>query len=114
MNDSNPTNQDPNQRVCNRLNLSREILLELATGDILQGRTVDISPRGALMKADVLPEGDLRGIVGTLFTISDEGHFSIGYPCKVVRQKDSSIALEIDKNAAAAFGNYMAKELLGR
>lgn len=114
MNDNNPKNQDPNQRVCNRINLTRNILLELDNGDILQGRTVDISPRGVLMKTDTPPEGELVGIAGTLFMISDEGHFSVGYPCKVVRLKDSSISLEIHKKAAAAFGDYMTKDLLGR
>jgi hypothetical protein len=114
MNDNNPENQDPNQRVCNRINLTRTLLVELDTGDVLEGRTVDISPRGALMKTELSPDAELLGVAGTLFIISDEGHFSIGYPCKVVRLKGRSIALEVDKKAAAAFGNYMTKELLGR
>jgi hypothetical protein len=113
MNDNNPKNQNPDQRVCNRLKVSRRLLFEIGDGDILTGETVDISPRGVLMKPDALPEGDLLGILGTLFIISDEGHFSIGYPCRVVRLKDWSVAFEIDKKAAAAFGNYMAKDLLG-
>ncbi len=114
MNDNNPKNQNLNQRVCDRLSLSRKILFELANDSILAGKTEDISPRGVLMKTDARPESELVGIAGTLFIISDDGHFSIGYPCKVVRQKDSAIALEIDKAAAAAFGHYMAEELLGR
>lgn len=113
MTDSNLKDQDPNKRVCNRINLTRTLLLELNNGAIVQGRSVDISPRGALMKADVSPEGELRGKAGTLFIISDAGQFSIGYPCKVVRHDDSSIALEIDKKAAAAFGNHITKDLLG-
>ena len=111
--DNNPKTQDSSRRVCDRLNLTRRLLLELDNGDILAGRTMDISPRGALMKPDTPPEGGLLGIAGTLFIISDEGRFSIGYPCKVVRLKDSSIALEIHKKAAAAFGLYMTKDLLG-
>jgi hypothetical protein len=31
----------------------------------------------------------------------------------VARVKQYAIALEVDKGAAAAFGNYMAKDLLG-
>lgn len=113
MNDNNPKSQEPNQRVCNRISLAIKLLFELDNGNILEGRSVDISPRGALMKTQIPPDGDLLGTEGTLFIISDEGHFSIGYPCKVVRLKESSIALEIHKKAAAAFGLYMTKELLG-
>ena len=114
MTDNNPKNQNPNQRVCDRLSLRRKILFELESGRILTGETEDISPRGVLMKTDARPESELLGIAGTLFIISDDGDFSIGYPCKVTRRKDSSIALEIDKAAAAAFGHYMAEDLLGR
>jgi hypothetical protein len=103
-----------NERICNRLNLHRTLLLELDNGEMLQGRSADISPRGALLKTDARPEGELLGMAGTLFIISDEGYFSVGYPCKVARQEAGSIALEIDKKAAAAFGNYLTKELLGR
>ena len=52
-------------------------------------------------------------MAGTLLMISDAGEFSTGYPCKVARVEDSSLALEVDKSSAAAFGNYMAKDLLG-
>jgi hypothetical protein len=114
MNDNKPKNRDPNQRVCNRINLTRKLLLELDNGDFLEGQAVDISPRGALMKINTRPDVELPGMAGTLFVISDEGHFSVGYPCKVVRLKGKSIALEIDKKAAAAFGDYMTKDLLGQ
>jgi len=114
MNDDKSKHQDPNERVCNRMKLSRKFLLELDSGEFLEGRTVDISPRGALMKTTAPPADELLGSAGTLFIISDEGYFSVGYPCKVVRLKDRSIALEIHKKAAAAFGLYMTKDLLGR
>jgi hypothetical protein len=113
MNDNNPKNQASNRRVCDRINVTRVLLLELDNGDILRGRTVDVSPRGALMETETPPDDELLGMAGTLFIISDDGQFSMGYPCKVARVKDSGIALEVDKNAAAAFGNYMAKDLLG-
>lgn len=113
MSDNSPENHDPNQRVCNRINLTKKMLLELDNGDVLEGLTLDISPRGALMKPDTLPEGELQGIAGTLYMISAEGHFSSGFPCKVVRLKDHLVALEIHKTAAAAFGNFMTKDLLG-
>ena len=89
------------------------MLLEIANGDILTGQSVDIRPHGVLMESDTPPEMALLGIAGTLFIISEKGHFSIGYPCRVVRLEPWSVALEIDKKAAAAFGNYMAKDLLG-
>jgi hypothetical protein len=72
----------------------------------------DISPRGVLMETQRQPGSDLSGSAGTLFIISDEGQISIGYPCRVVRLKGHSIALEIHKNAAAAFGLYITKDLL--
>lgn len=103
-----------NERVCNRLTLSKTLLLEFANGDILQGRTRDISPRGVLFTPDRPPADASPGMAGTLFMISDEGHFSIGYPCQVVRVSDDSIALALDKKAAAAFGNYLTRELLKR
>jgi hypothetical protein len=114
MNDNNPGSRDQNQRVCTRINLTRKILFELDNGDILEGQSVDISPRGVLMETQRQPGSDLSGSAGTLFVISDEGQFSIGYPCRVVRLKGHSIALEIHKKAAAAFGLYMTKELLRR
>lgn len=113
MKDNNSKHREPNGRVCNRMKLSRKLLLELDNGEFLEGRSVDISPRGALMKTAAPPAAELLGSAGTLFIISDEGYFSVGYPCKVVRLKDSSIALEIHKNAAAAFGLYMTQDLLG-
>jgi hypothetical protein len=103
-----------NERICNRLSLSKTVLLELDSGEIIQGQTVDISPRGALFNADTRPHAELQGMAGTLFLISEAGHFSVGYPCRVVRVKAAAIALEINKKAAAAFGNYLAKELLKR
>lgn len=113
MTNDSPKPSNPGQRVCGRLNMSRKMLLEFTNGKILAGKSVDISPRGILMQTDNPTEGELLGVAGTLFIISDDGQFSIGYPCKVTRQQDSSIALEIDKKAAAAFGNDMTKELLG-
>lgn len=109
----NSKTQDCNRRVCDRLTLGRRLLFEIDSGEILTGQTVDISPRGVLMKSDTPPEVALLGMAGTLFIISDKGQFSIGYPCRVVRLEPWSVALEIDKKAAAAFGNYMAKDLLG-
>jgi len=114
MTDDNPENQNLNQRVCDRLSLSRKILFELENGRILTGKTEDVSPRGVLMTADTKPEGGLRGIAGMLFIISDDGQFSNGFPCKVARQKECAIALQIDKAAAAVFGHDIAEILLGR
>jgi len=114
MPDNNPKYQAPNQRVCDRLKFSRRILFELEDGSILTGKTEDISPRGVLMNTDARPEGELLGVAGMLFIISDDGQFSIGYPCKVARQKACGIGLQIDKAAAAAFGHDMAEALLGR
>lgn len=107
------TRRRGDQRVCNRLKIDRTLLLELETGDIVMGRTLDISPRGLLMKPDAAPAVDPAGRAGTLYIISDAGRFSIGYPCRVVRLNTEGIAVEIHKNAAAAFGSYMAAELLG-
>jgi PilZ domain len=113
MNEKDSGNQASNQRVCDRINITRILLLELDNGDILRGRTVDVSPRGALMETEAPAETGLPGSAGTLFIISDNGQFSTGYPCTVARVKECTIALEVDKNSAAAFGNYMAKEMLG-
>lgn len=114
MSDNKPTNQDPHHRVCDRISLTRKLLLELENGKFLEGHAVDISPRGALMKTAARLEEELLGMAGTLFVISDQGHFSVGYPCKVARLKGRSIGLEIDKKSAAAFGDYMTKDLLGQ
>lgn len=113
MTGDNSKTRDSNQRVCDRLALSRTLLLEFDNGEIFMGKSVDISPRGALMRTDSPPQKNLLSRAGTLYIISEEGRFSIGYPCKVVRLEDGFIAVEIHKNAAAAFGNYMAQDLLG-
>jgi hypothetical protein len=113
MNEKDLKNKAPNQRVCDRIRVTRILLLELDNGDILRGRTLDVSPRGALMETEAPADSELPGMAGTLFIISDDGHFSTGYPCKVARVEDNFLALEVDKKSAAAFGNYMAKDLLG-
>ncbi len=113
MNESKPKSASSNQRICNRLNVTRKLLFEPDSGDILNGWSVDVSPRGVLMRTERPPASELVGSEGTLFIISDEGQFSIGYPCRVVRMQKDSIALEIHKKAAAAFGLYMTKDLLG-
>jgi len=114
MNDRNDTKQrDANRRVCNRIGVNRTLLLEFDNGDILRGRTIDISPRGVLMATETQAEPAMLGVAGTLYIISGEGQFSIGYPCRIVRVKNDSVALEIHKNAAAAFGAYMTEDLLG-
>ena len=102
---------DPNRRVCDRLDLCRKILLELANGEILVGETVDISLRGALMKTDITPGDELLGVAGTLFMIASDGQHSSGYPCKVVRLEGDAIGLELDKKAVTAFGQYMTRDL---
>lgn len=102
-----------NHRVCDRLKTRKVLLLELEDGAILRGHTVDVSPRGVLLVAEEEPPTGLQGQSGTLFMISDKGQFSSGYPCRVVRSRGVTIALEIDKKAAAAFGNDMTRELLG-
>jgi hypothetical protein len=88
------------------------MLIELDNGEYIGGKTEDISPRGALLNADKLPRSEIQGITGMLFVISDDGEFSVGYPCKVVRQQGRSVAVEIHKSAAAAFGDYMTRDLL--
>ena len=114
MSDKSPNDQGPNERVCNRINMPRTLLLELVSGDVLRGKSVDLSPRGVLVKMDAVLETDLMGQAVTLFIISPEGEFSIGYPCTVVRQEHGAVALEVNRNSAAAFGNYLTKALLGR
>ena len=113
MSDSDAKHLGANRRVCNRLSLSRRMLLELDNGEILIGDTEDISLRGVLLKTDVRPAIDLRGITGKLFVIGQEGTHADGYPCKVVRVKDTSIALELDKKFAAAFGQRITNDLFG-
>lgn len=105
--------RDANQRICNRLRVNRTLLLEFENGDILRGRTIDISPRGVLMETETQVGDEMLGIDGMLYVISGEGHFSVGYPCKIVRVRNDSVALEIHKKAAAAFGAYMTEDLLG-
>lgn len=100
-----------NRRVCDRLELCRKILVELDSGEILIGQTVDVSLRGALMQTDSEPAAELLGLTGSLFIITDDGQHSGGYACKVVRLEAAAIALELDKKAVVAFGQYMTKDL---
>ena len=113
MSNKNANNPSSNQRVCDRIAVTRILLLELDNGNIIRGQSVDVSPRGALMETDFPPEEGVLGMAGTLFMISKDGEFSMGYPCRVARVGNNVIALEVDKSSAAAFGNYMARDLLG-
>jgi len=112
--DNSTSDPNANRRVCDRLSLNRKVVLELDNGEILVGETDDISLRGVLLNVDLLPEGDVLGMKATLFVIGDGGEHSSGFPCKVVRLKDMSIALELDKKVVAAFGQLITREVFGR
>jgi hypothetical protein len=102
------------RRVCERLSLVRKAVLELETGDILVGDTVDISLRGALLEVDLLPDADLSGLNGTLFMIGEDGDHSSGFPCQVVRVTARTVAIRLDKKVVAAFGQLITREVFGR
>lgn len=114
MNDSNSSGSDASRRVCERLGLTRKAVLELDSGDILVGDTVDISLRGVLLKADLLPAADISDAQGTLFMIGEDDEHSSGFSCRVVRVAGCTVALQLDKNAVAAFGQLITRELFGR
>lgn len=114
MNDRKPDNPDANRRTCDRLSVSRKMLLELDNGGIVIGESEDISLRGVLLRTDSLPESELAGMAGTLYVLGSHGGESSGYPCRVIRVRETSLALELDRKVAAAFGQYVTRDLLRR
>lgn len=114
MSDKKPDNTDANRRACDRLNLTRKMLLELDNGEIVVGESQDISLRGVLLKTDGLLETAPAGMAGTLYVFDDHGKQSTGFPCRVIRLKETALALELDKKVIAAFGQYMTRDLFRR
>jgi hypothetical protein len=114
MNDPDADNNDPNQREWDRLSVRTRMLLEFESGDILIGESDDVSLRGVLMQVDLVPPQEMLGALGTLYLVGRDGQPSDGYPCKVVRLKGNSVALELDAKVAAAFANRITRGLLRR
>lgn len=114
MNDRKADNPEDNRRACDRLSVSRKMLLELDNGEIVIGESGDISLRGVLLNTDSLPETELAGMAGTLYVFSDNGTQSSGFPCSVIRRRETSLALELDRKVIAAFGECVTRELLRR
>ena len=67
-----------------------------------------------ILEAENPPQNLPPGADGTLFLISEDGQFSSGYPCKVVRTEGRTLALEVEKSAAAAFGDHITRDVLGQ
>ena len=113
MREDDSNKKSDHHRVCNRIKARKVVLLEFSDDSIVRGYSVDISPRGIFLTADVEPERDLQGLPARVYVISDKGQFSNAYPCKVVRHAGLELAVENDKGEAAAFGNEMTRALLG-
>ncbi len=103
------------KRVCQRLDLNRQVQIKLANGQVVKGLTEDISLGGLRVAVD---ENALNMSVNiadspALLQISFiDGQLSPEFSCTIVRCDLSSICLKLDKNKAASFGMMLTRGAL--
>ena len=100
------------KRICQRIELNKQVQLQLADGQLIIGSTEDISL------------GGLRLITGTAFNheclldteqiallkiVFPDGQLSSEFPCTIVRCDSGSICLKLDKKKAASFGMMLTR-----
>ena len=100
------TSFDEEKRVCQRLELHREVTINLLNGRSISGSTDDISLGGIR----VLTTESIDDIFSK--DVSQEATVQLGsgqmqeskqYPCTIVRHDENSVSLQMDKKKAASF-----------
>ena len=104
--------QQQDKRVCQRIELNKQVQLKLSDGQIINGTTEDISLGGLRLITDDNYEHDkLISIkqIALLQVLFPDGQQSPEYPCTIVRCDSGSICLKLDKKKAASFGMMMTR-----
>ena len=103
------------KRVCQRIELNKQVQLKLADGQIINGTTEDISLGGLRLSIDDTFEitriKNTEQIAMLQIKFMD-GQLSAEYPCTIVRCDTESVCLKLDKNNAASFCMMMTRGTL--
>jgi hypothetical protein len=106
--------QDAERRVCQRTRLQRVVRVETSTGETIQGETLDVSLGGVLLST----RSDINHIApdqsAVLFIVMPDRSLSSGFPCTIRRIQEHRLGLELDRNAAPAFGKALTRRVLSR
>ncbi len=110
---STPDEQE--KRVCQRLELNRQVQIKLADGQLIKGLTEDISLGGLrVVVSESFAELDVSKINSRAllqFTFID-GQLSPEFLCTIVRCDPGSFCLKLDKKKAASFGMMLTRGAL--
>ena len=105
--------ENSERRICERINLGYRARVELTSGLVLTGSTLDVSLGGLLFQADQPISGFPPGETAMLFLLEEQGE-SAPFPCEAVRISSAQAALKIDRKFAARFGKALTKGRLIR
>lgn len=109
MNSSTQKNDD--RRVCERIVLNRNVVVDLDNGQKINGVTVDISLGGVCISVNDNLNTDVRRQTANLFIKDREGNLSPEFPCTIVRQGENSLCLKLDRTKSSKFGIMLTKGL---
>ena len=109
MNTSTQNNDD--RRVCERIVLNRNVQVDLASGQKINGITVDISLGGVCISVQEDLNENFLQQNARLFIKDREGNLSPEFPCSVVRQGANRLCLQLDRAKSAQFAMMLTKGL---
>lgn len=98
------------KRVCERLNIQKELKLYLINNDMLECKSTDISLGGINLISNTSIDTNYLGTDAAL-TINEADKL---FNCKIVRINDNQLAVEIDKKQAASFGMTLTQNMFTR
>lgn len=104
--------QRQDKRVCQRVEINKQVQLKLSDGKIIQGTTEDISLGGLRFITDnsfdhhTLSSNEQIAFLQIIF---QDGQVSPEYPCNIMRCDSGSICLKLDRKKAASFGMMMTR-----
>jgi hypothetical protein len=104
-----PENPVKDHRICERIGFNKRMIVELANGTRIEGETADISLGGILMHTDDEVNHGIVGEDAQLLVVLDDETLSTPFQCHIRRVQDHTIALELDRKMAAAFGKTITK-----
>ena len=107
--------EQQDKRVCQRIELNKQVQLKLADGQIINGLTEDISLGGLRIATEDSVESinAKNAAQSALLQIKFlDGQLSPEYQCTIVRCGPGSICVKLDKKKAASFGMMLTRGVL--
>ena len=109
MNTSTQNNDD--RRVCERIVLNRNVLVDLEGGRTINGITVDISLGGVCISVQEELDESFLQQNARLFIKDRDDNLSPEFPCTIVRQGENRLCLKLDRAKSTQFGIMLTKGL---